>query len=44
MAHNGLKVLDSDMHCMEPRDLWERYIADAYKPFAPPRRPRLAQR
>ncbi len=35
MAHNGLKVLDSDMHCMEPRDLWERYIADAYKPFAP---------
>jgi hypothetical protein len=35
MAHNGLKVLDSDMHCMEPRDLWERYIADAYKPVAP---------
>ena len=35
MAHNGFKVLDSDMHCMEPADLWERYIDDAYKPFAP---------
>jgi predicted TIM-barrel fold metal-dependent hydrolase len=35
MAHNGFKVLDSDMHCMEPADLWERYIADVYKPFAP---------
>jgi predicted TIM-barrel fold metal-dependent hydrolase len=35
MAHTGFKVLDSDMHCMEPADLWERYIDDAYKPFAP---------
>src|SRR5262249_49856672 len=35
MAHNGFKVLDSDMHCMEPADLWERYIDDAYKPSAP---------
>ena len=35
MAHNGFKVLDSDMHCMEPADLWERYIDPAYKPFAP---------
>src|SRR5215475_11998335 len=35
MAHDGLKVLDSDMHCMEPADLWERYIESAYKPFAP---------
>ena len=35
MAHNGFKVLDSDMHCMEPADLWERYLEDAYKPFAP---------
>ena len=35
MAHNGFKVLDSDMHCMEPADLWERYIDDAYKPCAP---------
>jgi predicted TIM-barrel fold metal-dependent hydrolase len=35
MAKQGLKVLDSDMHCMEPADLWERYIDAAYKPFAP---------
>jgi uncharacterized protein len=35
MAHDGLRVLDSDMHCMEPADLWERYIESAYKPFAP---------
>ena len=35
MAKQGLKVLDSDMHCMEPADLWERYIDPAYKPFAP---------
>jgi predicted TIM-barrel fold metal-dependent hydrolase len=35
MAYSGLKVLDSDMHCMEPPDLWGRYIDDAYKPFAP---------
>ena len=35
MTHQGFKVLDSDMHCMEPADLWTRYIDDAYKPFAP---------
>jgi predicted TIM-barrel fold metal-dependent hydrolase len=35
MAHSGFKVLDSDMHCMEPADLWERYLDDVYKPFAP---------
>jgi predicted TIM-barrel fold metal-dependent hydrolase len=35
MAKQGLKVLDSDMHCMEPPDLWERYIEPGYKPFAP---------
>src|SRR5262249_12373705 len=35
MAHNGFEVLDSDMHCMERADLWERYIDPAYKPFAP---------
>ncbi len=26
MARNGFKILDSDMHLMEPVDLWERYI------------------
>jgi hypothetical protein len=34
MAHDGLKVLDSDMHCMEPADLWCA-TESAYKPFAP---------
>jgi hypothetical protein len=26
MAKNGFKVFDSDMHIVEPADLWERYI------------------
>ena len=35
MAKNGFKVLDSDMHCMEPPDLWERYIDPPFKDRAP---------
>ncbi|MCH8107575.1 MAG: amidohydrolase [Chloroflexi bacterium] len=35
MAKNGFKVLDSDMHCMEPPDLWERYIDPPFKHRAP---------
>jgi predicted TIM-barrel fold metal-dependent hydrolase len=35
MAKNGFKVLDSDMHIMEPPDLWERYIDHQYKAHAP---------
>ena len=35
MAKNGFKILDSDMHIMEPPDLWERYIDDKYKARAP---------
>ena len=27
MTFNGWKAADSDMHIMEPADLWERYIA-----------------
>ena len=23
---NGLKIIDSDMHIMEPMDLWENYV------------------
>ena len=23
---NGFKIIDSDMHIMEPLDLWEKYI------------------
>jgi predicted TIM-barrel fold metal-dependent hydrolase len=35
MAKNGFKVLDSDMHIMEPPDLWERYIDSKYRDRAP---------
>ena len=35
MAKDGLKILDSDMHLMEPVDLWERYIDAPFKSAAP---------
>ena len=35
MSKNGFKVLDSDMHIMEPVDLWERYIDSRHKAEAP---------
>src|SRR2546428_13701888 len=35
MAKHGFKILDSDMHIMEPPDLWERYIDSKYKARAP---------
>jgi uncharacterized protein len=35
MAKNGFRVFDSDMHIMEPPDLWERYIDDEFKAMAP---------
>ena len=35
MAKNGFKILDSDMHIMEPADLWERYIEKKYRSRAP---------
>ena len=35
MTKNGMKVLDSDMHLMEPVDLWERYLDAKYKTDAP---------
>ena len=31
MAKNGFKVLDSDIHIMEPADLWENYLDPPYK-------------
>ena len=31
MAKNGFKILDSDIHIMEPPDLWERYIDPPFK-------------
>jgi predicted TIM-barrel fold metal-dependent hydrolase len=35
LARNGFKILDSDMHLMEPVDLWERYLDARFKNDAP---------
>ncbi len=35
MAKNGFLIFDSDMHIMEPPDLWQRYIDERYKSAAP---------
>src|SRR6266566_9285314 len=35
MAKNGFKVFDSDMHIMEPPDLWECYIDPQFRSQAP---------
>ena len=35
MAKNGMKLMDSDMHIIEPPDLWERYIDPVFKERAP---------
>ena len=35
MTKNGHKVLDSDMHILEPVDLWQRYIDSRFKHLAP---------
>ena len=35
MAKHGFSILDSDMHIMEPPDLWERYIDAEFKSAAP---------
>ena len=32
---NGFRVMDSDIHLIEPRDIYERYLEDRYKPEAP---------
>src|SRR5215475_12904655 len=32
---NGFRVLDSDLHTMEPDGLWERYLDEPFKKFAP---------
>ena len=26
MAKNGFKIIDAELHVMEPVDLWEKYI------------------
>jgi len=35
MSKHGFKVLDSDMHILEPADLWQRYIDTKFKHRAP---------
>jgi predicted TIM-barrel fold metal-dependent hydrolase len=35
MAKGGFKVFDSDMHIMEPPDLWPRYIDPEFHEIAP---------
>ena len=32
---NGLKIIDSDMHIMEPPDLWDNYVDAPFKQHAP---------
>jgi uncharacterized protein len=35
MSYQGFSVIDSDMHLMEPFDLWDRYIDSRFKQKAP---------
>src|SRR5579872_977616 len=35
MSNHGFKVIDSDMHIIEPADLWQRYIDPEFKAGAP---------
>lgn len=35
MAKQGLRVLDSDLHLMEPPDMYRRYLAEKYQEQAP---------
>jgi predicted TIM-barrel fold metal-dependent hydrolase len=32
---NGFRVLDSDLHTMEPDGLWEQYLEEPFRKFAP---------
>ena len=35
MAHGNFKVLDSDIHIIEPPDLWQRYMDPAFRDRGP---------
>lgn len=35
MARNGFRILDCDLHVMEPPDLWQRYTDKKYRHLAP---------
>ena len=37
MAKNGYKMIDAELHVIEPIDLWDNYIADEFKDRAPRR-------
>ena len=37
MAKNGMKIIDAEMHVMEPGDLWERRIDSEFRARAPRR-------
>ena len=39
MAVDGFKIFDSDLHILEPVDLWPRYIEPKYKDQAPVGKP-----
>lgn len=35
MAKRGFRVMDSDLHTIEPDDLWQRYLEEPFKKFDP---------
>ena len=35
MTKQGFKVMDSDMHVLEPPDMWQRYIDPEFRSIAP---------
>jgi predicted TIM-barrel fold metal-dependent hydrolase len=35
MAKHGVRVMDSDLHTMEPDDLWPRYLDEPFRKYAP---------
>ena len=35
MARDGFKIMDSDLHVLEPADLWEQYIDPEFRDRAP---------
>jgi predicted TIM-barrel fold metal-dependent hydrolase len=35
LARDGFRIMDSDLHILEPADLWERYIDPAFRDRAP---------
>jgi hypothetical protein len=37
MAREGYLILDSDLHRMEPDDLWTRYLEEPFRSSNPPR-------